>query len=637
MEVKKIVEGMTAPQVAQVIDDNFKAQNAILEEDIAKQNNVIGVSEYKDFSEAEAVNVGDVRKYNGFLYECVEATTGAFDASKWKKSSFKAETEKKLSELGSEVSNPEYVRAYTDSGGRFLWGIKQDGSIEWAKGVPTPVKEYIESLDLENDEEVERINKLVIGLLADVKVLSETYRYISNSEWACAVVDANDHILFGIKAESGEPYYPNNAMFESFNDLEERLAIVQDNNGLIVEYTDRKGKKHLSQPTNQDSILQEEINKSNKRINGTESIVAESNINRNDITRYGIPQYYFENDYIDTKVAQINSELESCVNNGGAFIFITDTHWETSFNQRNSPSLIRYIKEKTNIDTILHGGDLYGESKNNDNNLNMLLHRAVNNGRVYYSNGNHEFISGNDYNFAFAKTGLMNHDAVYGGNNHLYYYVDAPECKLRYISLASYGKLENGRYALPLNEEDSLFEAQFEWFKKTALNVEKGWTIVVFTHVLYNVYSGTPDDYTVNAPISLYTGKKYVDLIDQYMGYTPNDPNDVIGGLVGQGEIACVLLGHAHRDRMHYSAAGVPYIITTSDQNGLSKTGYDVADMLDSERPNGSIYEQAFDVVVINKSEHKIKLIRVGAKARNGFDNNLGELSEHREVTYPNR
>lgn len=94
---------MTATQVAQVIDDNFKNQNKILEEDIAKQNSVIGVSEYKDFSEAEAVNVGDVRKYNGFLYECVEATTGAFEASKWKKSSFKAETEKKLSELENNM------------------------------------------------------------------------------------------------------------------------------------------------------------------------------------------------------------------------------------------------------------------------------------------------------------------------------------------------------------------------------------------------------------------------------------------------------------------------------------------------------------------------------------------------------
>lgn len=124
MEVKKIVEGMTASQVAQVIDDNFKAQNAILEEDIAKQNSVIGVSEYKDFSEAEAVNVGDVRKYNGFLYECVEATTGAFDASKWKKSSFKAEMEKKLSELGQE---------YTYSGianGSFGW----ISSVDFKKG-----------------------------------------------------------------------------------------------------------------------------------------------------------------------------------------------------------------------------------------------------------------------------------------------------------------------------------------------------------------------------------------------------------------------------------------------------------------------------------------------------------------------
>lgn len=107
MEVEKIVEGMTAVQVAEAIDRNFKNQNKILEEDIAKQNNVIGVSEYKDFSEAEAVNVGDVRKYNGLLYECVEATTGAFDASKWKKSSFKAETEKKLTELGSKTRSYE--------------------------------------------------------------------------------------------------------------------------------------------------------------------------------------------------------------------------------------------------------------------------------------------------------------------------------------------------------------------------------------------------------------------------------------------------------------------------------------------------------------------------------------------------
>ena len=133
MEVKKIVEGMTAPQVAQVIDDNFKNQNKILEEDIAKQNNVIGVSEYKDFSEAEAVNVGDVRKYNGFLYECVEATTGAFDASKWKKSSFKDETEKKFSELDLKTKNsiPQvYVNSMCEQLGGNLFNKDSIGIIK---------------------------------------------------------------------------------------------------------------------------------------------------------------------------------------------------------------------------------------------------------------------------------------------------------------------------------------------------------------------------------------------------------------------------------------------------------------------------------------------------------------------------
>lgn len=103
MEVKKIVEGMTAQQVAQVIDDNFKAQNKILEDDIATQNSVIGVSEYKDFSEGESVSVGDVRKYGGFLYECVKATSGAWDENKWKKTSFKANVEKNLSGMEEKI------------------------------------------------------------------------------------------------------------------------------------------------------------------------------------------------------------------------------------------------------------------------------------------------------------------------------------------------------------------------------------------------------------------------------------------------------------------------------------------------------------------------------------------------------
>lgn len=51
----------------------------------------------------------------------------------------------KLLTLGEYISNEEYIRAYTDSEGKFLWGIRIDGSIEFAKGVPTPVKQWVET------------------------------------------------------------------------------------------------------------------------------------------------------------------------------------------------------------------------------------------------------------------------------------------------------------------------------------------------------------------------------------------------------------------------------------------------------------------------------------------------------------
>lgn len=46
--------------------------------------------------------------------------------------------------IGQYEDNAEYLKVYTDGEGKFLWGIKSDGSIEWAKGTPTPVREYIE-------------------------------------------------------------------------------------------------------------------------------------------------------------------------------------------------------------------------------------------------------------------------------------------------------------------------------------------------------------------------------------------------------------------------------------------------------------------------------------------------------------
>ena len=38
-----------------------------------------------------------------------------------------------IDELGYQEENPEYIRAILDNNGKFLWGIRNDGSIEWGK------------------------------------------------------------------------------------------------------------------------------------------------------------------------------------------------------------------------------------------------------------------------------------------------------------------------------------------------------------------------------------------------------------------------------------------------------------------------------------------------------------------------
>lgn len=131
-----------------------------------------------------------------------------------------------------ESESPEWARVIVDADGKVLWGIRQDGSVEFTKGVPTSIKAYIDSLDRNNDEEVERINQLVIGLLADVKVLTDTYHYISNPEWACVIVDSEERILMGIKAD-GSYYIPNRDMYH-LESNPEYTKVVVDAEGKVL-------------------------------------------------------------------------------------------------------------------------------------------------------------------------------------------------------------------------------------------------------------------------------------------------------------------------------------------------------------------------------------------------------------------
>lgn len=148
-----------------------------------------------------------------------------------------------VNNLGHYETNEEWLRAYTDAENKFLWGIRVDGSIDWAVGIPRPIRKKIEELiatDTAIQESVtqlrteltESLNNKIQSLkdneiknLQDTKVdkeegksliedeVKECFRIIENEEFLKAIVDSDDKVLFGIYRATGKPYFPLNEMY----------------------------------------------------------------------------------------------------------------------------------------------------------------------------------------------------------------------------------------------------------------------------------------------------------------------------------------------------------------------------------------------------------------------------------------
>lgn len=148
-----------------------------------------------------------------------------------------------VNNLGHYETNEEWLRVYTDAENKFLWGIRVDGSIDWAVGIPRPIQKKIEELiatDTAIQESItqlrteltESLNNKIQSLkdkeiknLQDTKVdkekgkslieneVKECFKVIENEEFIKAITDADDKVLFGFYRATGKPYYPLNEMY----------------------------------------------------------------------------------------------------------------------------------------------------------------------------------------------------------------------------------------------------------------------------------------------------------------------------------------------------------------------------------------------------------------------------------------
>lgn len=134
-----------------------------------------------------------------------------------------------------EIESPEFIKAIVDAEDHFLFGIQLDGSIEWSKGIPAPIRaklqEIINQCQQDKTDVFEAINSVKEELAASITALKkgkvdkeegksliedevkECFRVIENEEFIMAVVDSEDRVLFGFYRATGKPYYPLNEMY----------------------------------------------------------------------------------------------------------------------------------------------------------------------------------------------------------------------------------------------------------------------------------------------------------------------------------------------------------------------------------------------------------------------------------------
>jgi hypothetical protein len=301
-----------------------------------------------------------------------------------------------------------------------------------------------------------------------------------------------------------------------------------------------------------------------------------------------IPDYYFGDNYLQGKTARIAELVSGCAATGDAFIFITDEHW--ALNTKKSPSLIKYITDRVHIPLLINGGD----TDDNVSNAFMDSLRKSFKWQIHSAAGNHDWFNPDDGNSIYYAFDMYNANQI-GNEYEHYYYVDNPQKKIRYVYLNAFI-----RESSSTTVTNGYNEGQVAWFTQNALNVPAAdWDIIVITH-----YIGT-----TAAPYGT-GGESIRNAIDTYNADSSHT-----------GKVIAIVQGHGHYDTVYHTAGGVPIITTTCDKNGAwISGGTDQEHWLTRDRITGTIAEQAFDVMVIDRVQKKITAVRIGCKAMDNTD-----------------
>lgn len=155
-----------------------------------------------------------------------------------------------------EIESPEFIHCIVDSENHLLFGIQLDDSIEWGKGIPTPIKDKMQEIINQSQQDKTELTEIVnatkeelsvsIGTLQESKVdkeegkslieddVKKCFKVTENEEFIYVIVDSEDKLLFGIYRDTGKPYYPSNETYHVEHNEEYFAAWLDTDNHLLL-------------------------------------------------------------------------------------------------------------------------------------------------------------------------------------------------------------------------------------------------------------------------------------------------------------------------------------------------------------------------------------------------------------------
>lgn len=317
-----------------------------------------------------------------------------------------------------------------------------------------------------------------------------------------------------------------------------------------------------------------------------------------------IPSFY-EN-HVNEKIKTIK-ELENDYGSQGETIaFITDIHYPN--NNMYSFYILKKLIEETNLSYVICGGDNIRDNadlsigKQNAYDFMKIVKKTVGD-KFITVYGNHD----NNNN----QTSTLTGDEVYSTYfkhqenivkpdmnklNGLYWYLDNPIQKIRYIGLNTFEETEG-----------VLSVAQMKWLCEVALVLPSdGWNLAFFTHKpISPLITGALGEFRQIIRAIRYQSKYSA----SYTDYNQETYNINVNYADKKHSVLFVATGHNHYDKLDVDN-DIAYFISTCD--GLYKDNESVPDRT-------GINMQSFDIITINKKTNTINLTKIGAGSDRSF------------------